>query len=462
MCNRFLLGNGFCNFLNKIFLTHHIIYFMKKYLLPAVALLFFSCKENKNNTSETEVVTKTDTLKLPPPDEKAAKNKFSNVLGWPAGKSPTAPEGFTVTRFAENIKSPRNMIQAANGDIFVVLSNSERTKTEKIKNDISGKSDAEVGGKSANRIILYRDANKDGIAESSSVFLDNLNQPYGMLIIKDQFYVANTDGLWVYPYKEGDMKITKPGKKIVNLPAGGYNNHWTRNLIANKDQSKIYISVGSGSNVGENGMENEVRRANILEVNPDGSGEKIYAAGLRNPVGMSWNPSTGELWTVVNERDELGDELVPDYLTSVKQNKFYGWPYAYFGKNEDPRRKGEKPDLVAKTIVPDVPLGSHTASLGLSFYTGNQFPEKYKNGAFIGQHGSWNRSSLVGYQVAFVLFTNGKAAGSYQPFLTGFIANEEKGDVYGRPVGVLQIADGSLLVADDVSGIVWRVAYNKK
>ncbi|REC54910.1 sorbosone dehydrogenase family protein [Chryseobacterium piscium] len=437
---------------------------MKKYLLPAVALLFFSCKESKSKTtSDTdEVVTKTDTLQLPPPDEKGAKNKFSNVIGWPAGKSPTAPEGFTVTRFAENIKSPRNMIQAANGDIFVVLSNSERTKTEKIKNDISGKSDAEVGGKSANRIILYRDANKDGVAESSSVFLDNLNQPYGMLIIKNKFYVANTDGLWVYPYEEGDMKITKPGKKIVNLPAGGYNNHWTRNLIANKDQSKIYISVGSGSNVGENGMEYEVRRANILEVNPDGSGEKIYAAGLRNPVGMSWNPSTGELWTVVNERDELGDELVPDYLTSVKQNQFYGWPYAYFGKNEDPRRKGEKPDLVAKTIVPDVPLGSHTASLGLSFYTGTQFPEKYKNGAFIGQHGSWNRSSLVGYQVAFVPFNNGKATGSYQPFLTGFIANEEKGDVYGRPVGVLQISDGSLLVADDVSGIVWRVAYNKK
>ncbi len=437
---------------------------MKKYILSAATLLFLSCKENKNQTASgtDQVVTKTDTLKLPAPDEKSAKNKFSNVIGWPAGKAPTAPEGFTVTRFAEGIKSPRNMIQAANGDIFVVLSNSERTKTEKIKNDISGKSDAEVGGKSANRIILYRDANKDGIPESSSVFLDNLNQPYGMLIIKDKFYVANTDGLWVYPYQEGETKITKPGKKIVSLPAGGYNNHWTRNLIANKDQSKIYISVGSGSNVGENGMEYEVRRANILEVNPDGSGEKIYAAGLRNPVGMSWNPSTGELWTVVNERDELGDELVPDYLTSVKQNAFYGWPYAYFGKNEDPRRKGEKPDLVAKTIVPDVPLGAHTASLGLSFYTGNQFPEKYKNGAFIGQHGSWNRSSLVGYQVAFVPFANGKASGSYQPFLTGFIANEAKGDVYGRPVGVLQIADGSLLVADDVSGIVWRVAYAKK
>ncbi|WP_449386953.1 PQQ-dependent sugar dehydrogenase [Chryseobacterium lineare] len=437
---------------------------MKNYLLPAFALIFFSCKENKKESTTTgkEIVTETDTLKLPAPDEKNSKNKFSNVIGWPQGKTPVAPEGFIVTRFADNIKSPRNMIQAENGDIFVVLSNSERSTTEKIKNDISGKSDAEVGGKSANRIILYRDANKDGIPESSSVFLDKLNQPYGMLIIKDKFYVANTDGLWVYPYKAGQTKITESGKKIVSLPAGGYNNHWTRNLIANKDQSKIYISVGSGSNVGENGMENEVRRANILEINPDGSGEKIYAAGLRNPVGMSWNPVTGELWTVVNERDELGDELVPDYLTSVKQNAFYGWPYAYFGENEDPRRKGEKPDLVSKTIVPDVPLGSHTASLGLTFYTGSQFPEKYKNGAFIGQHGSWNRSSLVGYQVAFVPFANGKASGPYQPFLTGFIANEAKGDVYGRPVGVLQIADGSLLVADDVSGVVWRVAYHKK
>lgn len=440
---------------------------MKNYLLPvAAALLFFSCKENKKETDGSgqsdSAVTQTDTLKLPPPDEKGAKNKFSNVIGWPKDKTPIAPEGFTVTRFAEGIKSPRNMIQAENGDVFVVLSNSERSAADKIKNDISGKSKAEVGGNSANKILIYRDANKDGIPESSSVFLDNLNQPYGMLIIKDQFYVANTDGLWVFPYKLGDTKITKPGKKIVNLPAGGYNNHWTRNLISNKDQSKIYISVGSGSNVGENGMENEVRRANILEVNPDGSGEKIFAAGLRNPVGMSWNPTTGQLWTVVNERDELGDELVPDYLTSVKRDAFYGWPYAYFGKNEDPRRKGEKPDLVEKTIVPDVPLGSHTASLGLTFYTGNQFPESYKNGAFIGQHGSWNRSSLVGYQVAYVPFKNGKASGSYKPFLTGFIADEAKGDVYGRPVGVLEIADGSLLVADDVSGVVWRVAYNKK
>ncbi|SDQ65568.1 Glucose/arabinose dehydrogenase, beta-propeller fold [Chryseobacterium soldanellicola] len=437
---------------------------MKKLILPSVIVLLASCKENKSKdiSQKDEVVTKTDTVKLPAPDEKNSHVKYSNVIGWPADKTPVAPAGFTVTRFADNIKSPRNMIQAQNGDIFVVLSNSERSVTEAAKNKITGKSESEVGGKAANRIMIYRDANKDGIPESSGVFLENLNQPYGMLIIKDKFYVANTDGLWVYPYKEGEMKITQPGKKIVNLPAGGYNNHWTRNLTTNKDQSKIYISVGSGSNVGENGMENEVRRANILEVNPDGSGEKIFAAGLRNPVGMSWNPVTGELWTVVNERDELGDELVPDYLTSVKKEAFYGWPYAYFGKHEDPRRKGEKPDLVAKTIVPDVPLGSHTASLGLTFYTGKRFPEKYKNGAFIGQHGSWNRSSLVGYQVAFVPFANGKASGNYEPFLTGFIANKEKGDVYGRPVGVLQIADGSILVADDVSGVVWRVSYGKK
>ncbi|WP_294280931.1 sorbosone dehydrogenase family protein [uncultured Chryseobacterium sp.] len=437
---------------------------MKKYLLPSVMVLLAGCKDQKkqDTTSKSEVATQTDTLKLPAPDEKGAKNKFSNVIGWPAGKAPTAPEGFIVTRFAENIKSPRNMIQAPNGDVFVVLSNSERSATEKVKNDISGKSGAEVNGKSANRILVYRDADKDGIPETSSVFLDNLNQPYGMLIIKDKFYVANTDGLWMYPYQQGELKISQPGKKILNLPAGGYNNHWTRNLIANKDQSKIYVSVGSGSNVGENGMENEVRRANILEINPDGSGEVIFASGLRNPVGMSWNPATGALWTVVNERDELGDELVPDYLTSVKKGAFYGWPYAYFGNHEDPRRKGERPDLVTKTIVPNVPLGAHTASLGLAFYTGTQFPQKYKNGAFIGQHGSWNRSSLAGYQVAFVPFANGKASGSYEPFLTGFIADKEKGDVYGRPVGVLQLADGSLLVADDVSGIVWRVSYSKK
>lgn len=270
--------------------------------------------------------------------------------------------------------------------------------------------------------------------------------------------MANTDGVWQYPYKTGDTKITGTGKKILSLPAGGYNNHWTRNLITNADKSKIYVTVGSGSNVGENGMENEVRRAAILEINPDGTGEKIYASGLRNPVGVDWAPGTNMLWTAVNERDGLGDDLVPDYITSVKPGGFYGWPYAYFGQNEDPRLKGKNPELVKKTIVPDVPVGSHTASLGLAFYKDKKFPAKYQGGAFIGQHGSWNRSALVGYKVLFVPFKDGKPSGKPEDFLTGFIADVEKAEVYGRPVGVTQTPDGALLVADDVSGIIWKVA----
>ena len=254
------------------------------------------------------------------------------------------------------------------------------------------------------------------------------------------------------------------GKKILNLPAGGYNNHWTRNLLASPDGKKIYVSVGSGSNVGENGMEHEVRRANILEINPDGTGERVYASGLRNPVGMAWQPtSTGKpvLYTAVNERDELGDDLVPDYLTSVKEGAFYGWPYSYYGQNEDPRRKGERPDLVKKAVMPDVPLGAHTASLGLAFYdrkpgAAPTFPAKYRNGAFIGQHGSWNRSEFSGYKVVFVPFDGGKP-GKPEDFLTGFVAGKGK-DVYGRPVGVAMLPDGSMLVADDAAGRIWRVA----
>lgn len=250
------------------------------------------------------------------------------------------------------------------------------------------------------------------------------------------------------------------GKKILSLPAGGYNNHWTRNILASADGKKIYVSVGSGSNVAEHGIENETRRANILEINPDGTGERIYASGLRNPVGMGWQPETNVLFTAVNERDELGDELVPDYLTSVKEGAFYGWPYAYFGQHEDPRRKGERPDLVKKTIVPDVPLGSHTASLGLAFYDKTAFPEKYRNGAFVGQHGSWNRSSFSGYKVVFVPFENGKP-GKPEDFLTGFIAEGTDKDVYGRPVGVTVLPDGAMLVADDATGHIWRVAASK-
>jgi glucose/arabinose dehydrogenase len=437
---------------------------MKKQILYTTlfsATLLFGCQSNKTSEEQgdsTTVSTENQQVNLPAPDTTAAKNKFSKVIGWPENKMPTAPEGFVVSKFASNIKSPRNTYIAPNGDVLIVLSNSERSTKEKVANAVTGKAKSEVAGESANTVLLYRDVDKDGIAELKTTFLTGLNQPYGVTIIGNSFYVANTDGLWQYPYKTGDTKITGTGKKILSLPAGGYNNHWTRNLITNADKSKIYITVGSGSNVGENGMENEVKRANILEINPDGTGEKIYASGLRNPVGVDWALGTNMLWTAVNERDGLGDDLVPDYITSVKPGGFYGWPYAYFGQNEDPRLKGQKPELVKKTIVPDVAVGSHTASLGLAFYKGDKFPSKYQGGAFVGQHGSWNRSALAGYKVIFVPFKDGKPAGKPEDFLTGFIADVDKAEVYGRPVGVTQTPDGAILVADDVSGVVWKVA----
>jgi glucose/arabinose dehydrogenase len=426
------------------------------YLLCACSILFMACgpEANSQQTAHT-IKTGTQEITLPAPGK--SHIKLSKVIDWPEGMTPAAPEGFVVTKFAKDIKSPRNMFIGANGDVFVALANSERSVKQKIVGAVVGLNKSEVQGKSANQVLLYRDENKDGIPEKSFLFLDGLNQPFGMLIIGNWFYVANTDGLWRYPYRVGDTAIVSAGTKILELPAGGYNNHWTRNLLANRAKTKIYITVGSGSNVAEHGMDNEIRRANILEINPDGSGERIYAAGLRNPVGMDWAPGTNTLWTAVNERDNLGDDLVPDYMTSVRDGGFYGWPFAYFGPHEDPRRKGENPELVAKTIIPDVPLGSHTASLGLAFYTGNKFPRQYQGGAFIGQHGSWNRSELAGYRVAFVPFKNGKAAGAPRDFLSGFIANADKGEVYGRPVGVVQTTDGALLVADDVSGIIWCV-----
>ncbi|CAG5071366.1 hypothetical protein DYBT9623_03407 [Dyadobacter sp. CECT 9623] len=392
-------------------------------------------KEEAQQQGPDSVATQTDKLTLPAPFVTESVENRPEEAGWPEGKMPTAPAGFTVTKFADKLDSPRWTYIAPNGDIFVAES---ATK------------------KSADRITLLRDVNKDGKPEMREIFMEKLNKPLGMLVLNNFFYVANTDGLYRYPYKPGETKITSKGEKIVELPAGGYNNHWTRNLLANADGSKIYISVGSASNVADHGMDEEKRRANILEVNPDGSGERVYASGLRNPVGMDWAPGTKTLWTAVNERDKLGDELVPDYITSVKEGGFYGWPYAYFGQNEDPRRKGENPALVAKTIVPDVPVGSHTASLGLAFYDKTKFPAKYQNGAFVGQHGSWNRSALSGYKVMFVPFKNGKPAGKPEDFLTGFVESEKK--VYGRPVGVTIMDDGSMLVNDDTGGTIWRVA----
>jgi glucose/arabinose dehydrogenase len=365
--------------------------------------------------------------------------KSSNVIGWPQGSTPIAPPGFTVTRFAEGLAHPRWTYVAPNNDIFVVESNSSN---------------------SANQISLLRDNDGDHIAEERHVFLSGLNQPLGMLIIGNYFYVANTDGLYRYGYSEGANSIGASGTKLVDLKAQGYNNHWTRNIISNPAGTKIYISVGSAGDVGEFGLEVEQERANIIEVNIDGTGKRIFAGGLRNPVGMDWNPVTGELWTVVNERDRMGDELVPDFFTSVVDGGWYGWPFSYMGKIKDPRWADDPHDeLVDTSIVPDVPLGSHTASLGLVFYTANQFPGQYKNGAFIGQHGSWNRSSFAGYKVIFVPFQNGMPQ-QPQDFLTGFVANEGSNQVYGRPAGVTLSADGGLFVNDDDAGIIWKVISN--
>lgn len=379
-------------------------------------------------------------LRLVAPYSSKSTVKVSEVVGW-GTKVPQAPAGFTVSKFAENLQHPRSTYIAPNGAIFVVESNTR---------------------KSANRILLLRDSNGDGTADEQTVFLENLNQPFGMLVIKNYFYVANTDGLYRYPYTNGSTKIQTKGIKILDLPAGGYNNHWTRNLLANKQSTKIYVSVGSASNVGEYGMDKEERRAAILEINPDGSGEKLYSSGLRNPVGMDWNPITKELWTAVNERDEMGNNLVPDYITSVKKNGWYGWPYSYYGQIQDPRWENDPHlNLVKQAIMPDVPLGPHTASLGLAFYDADQFPEKYRNGAFVGQHGSWNRAEFSGYKVVFVPFDEKGKPGQPEDFLTGFMADEERYKVHGRPVGVSVTQKGDLLVCDDDSGIIWNVSATK-
>ena len=390
---------------------------------------------------------------------KSVKN-FSHVIGW-KGLTPKAPKGFVVEKFADGFENPRWMYITPNGDVLVAESNSNHSLFEQVGGTLIGASKSNSLSHSADRITLLRDTNKDGIPDQKDTFLVGLNQPFGMLVLGKWLYVGNTNALVRYPYKAGQTKITDKPEKIVDLPAGEHNRHWTRNIITNSDSSKIYIAVGSGTNVAEDGIANELLRANILEINLDGSGLKIYASGLRNPVGMGWAPGTKTLWAVVNERDELGDELVPDYFTGVKQGGFYGWPYAYYGQHLDPRVKETKPELVKQSIVPDVNLGNHTASLGLAFYTAHSFPKKYQGGVFITQHGSWNRSVLAGYKVIFIPFANGKPSGKSEDFLTGYIANLEKNEVHGRPVGIVVMSDGSLLVADDVTNTIWRVRVVK-
>ena len=434
------------------------------FYLPLAALL--ACNQSAPETSGTAAITATSDSatttqapQLPKPYATPSAKNFSKVIGWPQGKTPTVPAGFTVTEYAADFQNPRWIYVAPNGDVLVAESNSvPRTSSAKGEKKKGLKQSGSMKETSANRITLLRDANKDGRPEVREIFLTDLNQPLGMVVVGNNFYVANTDAVLRFPYQTGQTKISTGGQKILDLPVGGYNNHWTRNLLANPDGSKIYVSVGSASNVMEHGPKEDEGRALILEINPDGSGRRVYASGLRNPVGLAWQPGRPVLWTAVNERDELGDDLVPDYMTSVREGGFYGWPYAYSGQNEDPRRQGERPDLVKKAITPDVALGAHSASLGLAFYAAQAFPAKYQQGAFVGQHGSWNRSEFSGYKVVFVPFKDGKPAGPPQDFMTGFVANENTKEVYGRPVGVAVLPDGALLVADDAGGKLWRVA----
>jgi glucose/arabinose dehydrogenase len=398
-------------------------------------------------------------VKLPPPYATPSAVNFPKVIGWPAGKTPSAPKRFQVDLFAGDLEGPRWLLVLPNNDVLVAQSRTERLA--KIEPAIEeGLRQAGSLGPSPNQITLLRDADHDGTFEFRSVLLAGLRQPFGMLLLNDRLYVANTDSVVRYPYKVGETRVTAAPEKIVDLPAGGYNNHWTRNIIASPDGQKLYITVGSQTNADEEGLDaKQPHRAAILQVNPDGSGLRVFASGLRNPNGMDWAPGTNTLWTVVNERDLLGDDLVPDFFTSVRDGGFYGWPYSYFGQHQDPRQKGKRPDLVARALMPDVPTGAHTASLGLTFYRGQAFPQRFRNGAFIGQHGSWNRSAFSGYRVVFVPFDNGRPTGPIEDFVTGFIASEERKEVYGRPVGVAVLGDGSLLVADDAGGRIWRVRH---
>lgn len=376
-----------------------------------------------------------DPSRLAKPFHTESVRRSSRVVPQPANATLSVPKGFKVNVFAEgDFREPRWMALAPNGDVFLA--------------------DAR-----ANSVIVLRDTNKDGTADQRFVFSDKLAQPFGMAFYKDWFYVANTDSVVRFKYKPGQTAAAGDPEKVVELTPGGYNQHWTRNILFSPDGSKMYVSIGSATNVS---VEADPKRAAISVYDPDGKNHRIYASGLRNPIGLAWNPADGVLWTAVNERDGLGDDLVPDYVTSVKDGGFYGWPYSYIGQNEDPRRKGENPELVKKAIVPDVLITSHSAALGIQFYTGKMFPEEYRGDAFVALHGSWNRQKLTGYKIIRVDFRDGKLAGNrYEDFVTGWLPDENSSDVWGRPVGLLVHTDGSLLIADDDGKKIWRVSYGK-
>jgi glucose/arabinose dehydrogenase len=397
---------------------------------------------------------------LPPPHRTLIPTvHIARAAGWPAGARPTAAAGLTAGAYAVGLDHPRWLYVLPNGDVLVAETSPPRFAdapggikawvTERIMKAVGS------GTPSADRIALLRGIGPDGRAAQRTVLLRGLHSPFGMALVGSFLYVANTDAVMRFPYAPGDTEITAPGVKVLDLPGGPIDYHWTKDLVASRDGTRLYVTVGSNSNVGENGLANEAGRAAIHELELATGRSRVFASGLRNPNGLAWEPMSGALWVAVNERDEIGSDLVPDYMTSVRDGGFYGWPYSYYGQHVDERVQPQRPDLVARAIVPDYALGAHTASLGLAFYTADALPAHYAGGAFIGQHGSWNRNPSSGYKVIFVPFAGGRPAGPPEDVLTGFLSPD--GKAYGRPVGVAVDRSGALLVADDVGNAVWRV-----
>ena len=399
----------------------------------AVIVLLLSCA--RGNAQQAPPVIKHYDIRpnqLPRPYHTTSAGNPPRVVKRPPNAKLYAPQGFHIELWASNFNEPRNMVLSPNGDVFVACM-------------------------SGSEIAVLRDTNKDGKPDQRWVFADGLRGPFGLAFRGNHLYAGNTDAIVRFDYKPGQTTASGPPTQIAKLPRGG---HSTRNVIFNRDGSKMYVAVGSDSNVDDE--TSQPLRAAISEWNPDGTGMRIFGSGLRNPIGLAWNPANGTLWTTVNERDGLGDDLVPDYITEVKPGAFYGWPFSYIGKNEDPRRKGERPDLVAKAIVPSVLIQSHSAPITMQFYTGSMFPERYRGGAFVALHGSWNRDQRTGYKIIHVPFKNGQPSGGYDDFVIGWAPDPDSREVWGRPAGLLVLPDGSLLIADDGSEVIWRVTYDGK
>jgi len=442
---------------------------MNRHLLSAGALLSLAACSSGQNVDTMQQVGPNPVLPEPAQGLVASVG-VAKVVGWKDGQTPVVPRGFRIQAMATGLTSPRAVYPLPNGDILVV--ESQRTGTEPVdrpKDPIrdfimsvahggGGATETEgAKGGPPQRITLLRDANGDGQPEQRTVLVDHLNSAFGVAVIGNQLYVANTDAIVRYPFTPGQTQITAPPVKVIDLPGGLIDHHWTKSMTASPDGSKLYVGVGSNSNIQERGSEAETNRAAIWEVDPKTGSFRIFASGLRNPNGLTFYPASNTLWTVVNERDELGPNLVPDYMTSVRDGAFYGWPYSYYGQHVDPRVRPQRPDLVAKAIPADYALSSHVAPLGLTFYNGSNFPSGFRGGAFVGEHGSWNRTSYNGYQVVFIRFVGGKPVGKPITFVNGFLGPDLK--ARGRPVGVAIDRTGALIIADDVGNTVWRVSY---